>query len=121
MIFNNIKEAEKALDIIQKNKKGKYMHYPPLFKNAIVELGIKEELSVSAISTSLNLKAATIYSWKDQHNRGLYTLKGTYNVSQNSLDMNKEILDKLHNEIEKIQSRITLVEQCSKVGMKVTA
>jgi len=119
MKFDSIKDVQAALIVIRAKRTGKNIHYPPLFKKAICEFVEENGYTVGGIAKTLEINESTVYYWKDQFKRDLYTLEGAYCVSQKSKDINGAIIVKIQKKIASLQKRMALVKQCSENDIKV--
>lgn len=123
MKFNTLKDVTKALEEIRgAAPKGKRIHYPVLFKKALIDFfySSKTETSIDDLAKKTGLANSTTHNWRAQYDDGLYTLEGTYAVSKKSKSINESILKSLKQEMNELNEKIKVVEAATKLGLSVS-
>ena len=122
MHFKNDKEVIKATTAIR-NKAGKEsnIHWPILFKKALTAYAEKHGINSLVLSQITGISKSSLYKWSSQYAEGLYTMAGAYAVSHKSLSTNQMVIKKLKQDIADIETKLALVEQCEKLGLKLAA
>lgn len=121
MIFNKINDAKKALETIRKESpNSKKVHYPILFKKALMDfIYSQKEFTREGTARYLGLGSGLIHNWDKQYQEGLYSLDGAYCVSKKSKSLNGKILAELKQQISALQSKIEIIQQAEKLGLKI--
>lgn len=120
MVFTKISEIVEAIASLPRVCDGTRVQYPVLFKKAVCEFMLKKAITCKNLSKKVHMTSALLGKWMNQYNEGLYTIEGAYNVSRKSLDSNAIILKKLNTEINLLQRKVDLINQCKALGMKVS-
>lgn len=123
MQFKTMIQVKKASNqIIKEFEEGtsKRIHFPVLFKKALIEFSIKTETSFTDIAKATDIKLQNINRWSEQYEAGLYQMDGTYAVSKISKSINGNILKALKQQLVEITDKIKLIEQCEALGLKVS-
>lgn len=122
MKFKNIKELMAAQrQNVLASKDSSRIHYPILFKRAVIEFSQRTNTSTSEIAKTMDTNPQNLQRWQDQYNGGLYTLEGSYSVSKKSLSVNTKILKKLNQDLKDITTKIELIKQCEAIGLKIAS
>lgn len=120
MHFKTKADILKALTTLRREKTGKNMHYPVLFKKALCEFIAKNKISIPELCGYLNISNPSIYAWVEQYNKGLYSLEGAYSVSTKSKKLNEAILKKLNQEVNELKCKIEIIKQATELGLTVS-
>lgn len=123
MKFNNLNDAIKATNTIKRDFKKsdrKIIHFPVLFKRALMEFAEASKIDKKEISNTLEINLQNILRWEEQYTQGLYKLDGAYCVSKTSKSLNRTILETLQQQLIEVTNKIELIKQCEALGLKVT-
>jgi len=123
MKFTKNTEITKAIDSIKQSqikRGGKRIHYPILFKKALITYMKTKQYNPYFIHKKTGINYQTIKHWLNQFDEGLYEPDGAYCVSRISKTANTDILKVLKQQVHTLLTKIELVKQCKALGLKVT-